>query len=168
MAGLAVFGQWLLDGFILKVLSKLIYSITLCNWYSFQYSCFQSFAEVWSIPILSLCLRLFIYPKVCSGKTNSRRVIYDPYTSLCSQELRNHWTWLPKKLNKNIGMSSRSGFININGPYHLQFFHGSIIWHCFMLCRICGFLDYCFLEKSGFGTHIQTHKLEREIFTLWN
>lgn len=70
------------------------------------------------------------------------------------------------KLNKNIGISLSSGFININGLYHLQFFHGSIIWHSFVLCQICGFLDYCFLEKSGFGTHIQTHKLERKIFTL--
>lgn len=72
------------------------------------------------------------------------------------------------KLNKNIGISSSSGFININGLYHMQFFHGTIIWHSFMLCQICGFLGYCFLEKFGFGTHIQTHKLKREIFILWN
>jgi len=70
------------------------------------------------------------------------------------------------KLNKNIGISLSSGFININGLYHMQFFHGSIIWHSFMLCQICGFLGYCFLEKSVFGTHIQTHKLKREIFIL--
>lgn len=51
------------------------------------------------------------------------------------------------KLNKNIGISSSPGFININGLYHFQFFHGSIIWHSFMLCRICGVLDYCFLKN---------------------
>lgn len=32
-----------------------------------------------------------------------------------------------------------------------------------MLCQICGFLGYCFLQKSGFGTHIQTHKLKKQI-----
>lgn len=72
------------------------------------------------------------------------------------------------KLNKNIGISSSSGFINIHGLYHVQIFHGSIIWHRFTLCQICGFLGYCFLEKSVFGPHIQTHKLKREIFILWN
>lgn len=70
------------------------------------------------------------------------------------------------KLNKNIDTTSSSGFININGLYRLQFLHWSITWHSFMLCRTCGFLEYCFLEKYGFGTQIQTHKLEREIFTL--
>lgn len=64
-------------------------------------------------------------------------------------------------LNKNIGIYLSLGFINVNGRYHVQFFHGSIIWHSFMLCQICGFLDYCFFRKFCFWHRHTNTQIEK-------